>query len=172
MTLFESSQLDAGHVLDGFDCGKSSLNGWLTQQAYRSQAGGHARVQVWTPVDESKVCAYYAICPTEVLRDGDGVPSSVAGGYSRISGFLIARLALDVSLHGAGYGEQFLLDALGLAVAAAEIGGGRLIVVDALDDAAVSFYQRYGFRPVGKRERRLVMKVATAAKALGERWNN
>jgi len=34
------------------------------------------------------------------------------------------------------YGEQLLLDALGKAVAASEIGGGRLIVVDAIDDEA------------------------------------
>jgi hypothetical protein len=61
-------------------------------------------------------------------------------------------------------------DALGKAVAASEIGGGRLIVVDAVDDEAKAFYEHYHFVPVRKRERRLVMKVSTAAKALGERW--
>ncbi|MDT5277773.1 MAG: hypothetical protein QOG95_4705, partial [Mycobacterium sp.] len=59
---------------------------------------------------------------------------------------------------------------LGKAVAASEIGDGRLVVVDALDDEAQSFYEHYHFVPVRKRERRLVMKVSTAAKALGERW--
>ena len=98
------------------------------------------------------------------------VSGSMAGGYSRIPGYLIARLAIDTSLRGQGYGEQLLLDALGKAVAASEIGGGRLIVVDAIDDEAKAFYQHYHFVPVRKRERRLVMKVATAAKALGERW--
>ena len=83
---------------------------------------------------------------------------------------MIARLAIDTSLRGQGYGEQLLLDALGKAVAASEIGGGRLIVVDAIDDEAQSFYEHYHFVPVRKRERRLVMKVSTAAKALGERW--
>ena len=43
-------------------------------------------------------------------------------------------------------------------------------VVDAIDDEAQSFYQHYHFVPVRNRERRLVMKVSTAAKALGERW--
>jgi predicted GNAT family N-acyltransferase len=82
---------------------------------------------------------------------------------------LIARLAIDTSPRGQVYGEQLLFDALGKAVAASEIGGGRLIVVDAIDDAQ-SFYEHYHFVPVRKRERRLVMKVSTAAKALGERW--
>lgn len=167
MTEFESSQLEGAHILAGFDCGKDSLNDWLRSgAATRAHAGGVARVQVWTPPGEHKVCAYFALCPTEVVRADDGVPGSFAGGYSRIPGFLIARLALDTSLIGQGYGEQLLLDALGIAVAAAEIGGGRLIVVDALDDEAAEFYKRYDFVPVRKRERRLVMKVTTAARAL------
>jgi GNAT superfamily N-acetyltransferase len=94
----------------------------------------------------------------------------MAGGYSRIPGYLIARLAIDTSLLGQGYGEQLLLDALGKAVAASEIGGGRLIVVDGIDDEAQSFYEHHHFVPIHNHDRRLVMKVSTAAKALGERW--
>ena len=127
---------------------------------------------VWTPLGESKVCAYFAICPTEVVRKDDGVSGPMAGGYSRIPGYLIARLSIDASLHGQGYGEQLLLDALGKAVAASEIGGGRLIVVDAIYNEAQSFYEHYHFIPVRDRERRLVMKVSTAAKALREHWRD
>ena len=94
---------------------------------------------------------------------------ALAGGYSRIPGYLIARLALDRAIQGKGRGEQLLLDALGRAVAASEIGGGRLIVVDALDEEAQSFYRHFHFVPVTKREGRLVMKVSTAANALGGR---
>jgi hypothetical protein len=69
-------------------------------------------------------------------------------------------------------GAQLLLDALGKAVAAAEIGGGWVVVVDAMDDEAQSFYEHYHFVPVRNRERRLVMKVSTGAAALGERWRD
>lgn len=120
------------------------------------------------PIGEQKVCAYFAICPTEVVRNDDGVSGSLAGGYFRLPGYLIARLAIDASLRGQEYGEQLLLDALGKVVAASEIGGGRLIVVDAIDDEARSCYEHYRFVPVRNRERRLVMKVSTAAKALGQ----
>jgi predicted GNAT family N-acyltransferase len=168
--MFESARLTDAHTLEGFDCGKESLNSWLIAHAHRADSSGVAHVYVWTPLGEQKVSAYFAICPTEVVRNDDGVSGSMAGGYSRIPGYLIARPAIDTSLRGQGYGEQLLLDALGKAVAASEIGGGRLVVVDALDDEAQSFYEYYDFVPVRKRERRLVMKVSTAAKALGERW--
>jgi GNAT superfamily N-acetyltransferase len=169
---FESARLDDDHVLEGFDCGKGSLNTWLIEQARRADISGLAHVYVWTPLGEPKVCAYFAICPTEVVRDEDGLTRSMSGGYSRIPGYLIARLALDRSLSGGGYGEQLLIDAISKAVAASEIGGGRLIVVDALDDEAQRFYEHFDFAPVKNREHRLVMKVATASKALGERWRD
>ncbi len=163
--MFESARLTDAHTLEGFDCGKESLNTWLLAHARRADSSGVAHVYVWTPLS-----AYFAICPTEVLRNDDGVSGSTAGGYCRIPGYLIARLAIDTSLRVQGYGEQLLLDALGKAVAASEIGGGRIIVVDAIDDEAQSFYEHFHFIPVRNRERRLVMKVSTAAKALGERW--
>ncbi|MFY2861881.1 MULTISPECIES: GNAT family N-acetyltransferase [unclassified Mycobacterium] len=170
--MFESARLDDAHTLEGFDCGNESLNSWLIEQARRADSSRVAHVYVWTPHGEPKVCAYFAICPTEIVRKDDGVSGSMAGGYTRIPGYLIARLAIDAALHGQGYGEQLLLDALGKAVAASEIGGGRLVVVDAIDDQAQSFYEHYHFVPVRHRERRLVMKVSTAAKALGERWHD
>jgi predicted GNAT family N-acyltransferase len=165
--MFESARLTEAHALEGFDCGKESLNSWLIANARRADSSGVAHVYVWTPLGEQKVSAYFAICPTEVARTDDGVSGAMAGGYSRIPGYLIGRLAIDTSLRGQGYGEQLLLDALRKAVAASEIGGGRLIVVDAIDDEAQSFYEHYHFVPVKNRERRLVMKVSTAAKALG-----
>ncbi len=168
--MFASTRLNDDHTLEGFDCGKESLSTWLIVHARRANSSGIANVYVWTPLGEQKVVAYFAICPTEVVRNDDGVSGSMADGYSRVPGYLVARLAIDRSLRGQGFGEQLLLDTLGKAVAASEIGGGRLIVVDALDDEAQSFYQHYHFVPIKSRERRLVMKASTAAKALGQRW--
>ncbi len=170
--MFESARLDDDHILEGFDCGREPLNNWLAEHAHRADSSGIAHVYVWTPHGEPKVCAYFAICPTEIVRKDAGVPASMAAGYSRIPGYLIARLAIEATLHGRGYGEQLLLDALGKAVAASEIGGGRLIVVDAIDEEAQSCYEHYHFVPVRNRQRRLVMKVSTAAKALGQRWHD
>ncbi|MGX7005975.1 hypothetical protein [Caballeronia sp. KNU42] len=43
MPLSAPQALDASHVLDGFDCGKTSLNDWLLRQA---QASGSAKTYV------------------------------------------------------------------------------------------------------------------------------
>jgi len=112
-----------------------------------------------------RVVAYYAITPHTVRRDE--VSSSLASGLAVIPGYLLAKLALDQTLHGQGLGGDLLHDALSRLIEAADVASGRLIVVDAIDDTAASFYQKYGFQPVKDNPRRLVIKVATARDALG-----
>lgn len=103
-----AAPLDDDHVLAGFDCGKESLNSWLAERARRAESSGVAHVYVWTPRREPKVCGYFAICPTEVVRKDDGVPWLMDGGYSRTPKYLIARLAIDAAVRGHGYGEQLI----------------------------------------------------------------
>ncbi len=49
---------------------------------------------------------------------------------------------------GTGLGGQLLIDALETVTAAANVAGGRLVVVDAIDERAHGFYARYGFTPI------------------------
>jgi GNAT superfamily N-acetyltransferase len=76
------------------------------------------------------------------------------------------ELELDHSLHGQGLGTQLLLDAVERILAAADLAGGRLIAVDAIDEDGSAFCARHGFRPV-EGSTRLVMKVSSALAALG-----
>jgi len=110
--------------------------------------------------------AYYSIAPTRVTREE--LSRSLAGGESAVPAYLLARLALDSSLHGHGLGGELLFDALDALVDAADRAGGRLIVVDAIDERAASFYQRYGFTPVKGNPHRLVIKVETVRRALNK----
>ena len=107
-----------------------------------------ARTYVWTDGDHSKVLPTRHL-PTEVVREIDGISRTLSGGYSRIPGYLTARLALNASLATGKVWVASPLDAVGKAVTAAETGGGRLdLVVDALDQEAHSFYLKYGFTTV------------------------
>lgn len=58
---------------------------------------------------------------------------------------LLARLAVDRSLQGHGYGRALLADAAVRTLQAAELVGARAMLVHARDDAAAGFYERLGF---------------------------
>jgi len=107
--------------------------------------------------------AYYSVAPTQILREE--ITASQAGGFSTVPAYLLARLALDRTLRGQGLGTELLIDALQAIVDAANTGGGRLIIVDAIDDEAVTFYRHHNFQPIRGSVRRLVMKVTTARQA-------
>jgi GNAT superfamily N-acetyltransferase len=163
VTVYDSEQLTDEHVLDRFECGVTALNTWLVGNALRAQHADNARTYVWTR-DSPEVMAYFTVAPTQVVKEE--LSRGVSGGYTVVPGFLLARLALHRSLLGFGYGVELLVDALTRICAAAEISGGRIIVVDAIDGGAGSFYRHHGFHPVKKTPNRLVMKVATASQYL------
>ena len=165
MIEWTSAPLGEQHDLQAFDCGVTVLNDWLTGHAVSAAKRGTARTYVWTGAEDDHVVAYYAITPHTVTRDE--VSSSLASGFGVVPGYLLAKLALDQTLHGQGLGGDLLHDALIKMVRAADVASGRLIVVDAIDDTAAKFYRRYDFQPVKDNPRRLVIKVATVRAALG-----
>lgn len=166
MTGYRTEQLHHVHEHERFDCGTAPLNDWLLREAHRAQRSDTARSYVWIEEDALAVVGYYAITPTEVLKTE--LSRSLAGGLSVVPGYLLGRLALDRSLHGSGLGGWLLYDALETAVNACELAGGRIIVVDAVDDHAAAFYTHHGFRAVKGNPRRLVLKMSTARAILDE----
>jgi GNAT superfamily N-acetyltransferase len=161
---WHSQSLTEGHDASHFDSGNDSLNRWLAREALRAHRAGISRTTVWTSPGDRSVVAYHAIAPTQVARI-DLPTRSLSAGYSHVPGYLIGRLALDRTLHGQGLGTQLLLDALERIVEAADRAGGRVIVVDAIDDAAHRFYVHHGFHAIEGSDR-LVIKLATAAAIL------
>jgi ribosomal protein S18 acetylase RimI-like enzyme len=78
---------------------------------------------------------------------------------------LLARLALDRTLHGQGLGGALLAEALDRVVVATRTVAARFVVVDALDEGATGFYEHYGFRRIPE-TLRLVQKLSDIAAAL------
>ncbi|MCL1801067.1 MAG: GNAT family N-acetyltransferase [Promicromonosporaceae bacterium] len=137
----------------------------------RAQRAGVSRSTVWmVRGNPAEVIAYYSISPI-VVAAADGLSRKAAGGYSQVPAWLIGRLAVARNFQGRGLGGEVLLDALETIASAASIGGGRLIVVDPIDERASRWYQRYGFVPFGpddtQRQRRQYLPVATAITAIG-----
>jgi GNAT superfamily N-acetyltransferase len=163
---YRSEHLSAEHNLDDFDSGKPALDEWLRRFARHAEAANTGRSFVWVRPDSTAVIAYFALAAHLVRREA--IPKTVGrGSPDAIPAVLVARLALDRSLHGQGLGGQLLLDALERAVDASARAAARLIVVDAIDDAAAGFYHRFGFRPCPD-PHRLVRKTSEVAKALQE----
>lgn len=141
---FVSVSLTPDHDMTRFDCGNEVLNSWLATQALRAQQYRNASTTVW--LDGNRIVAYYSIAPTQI--EPTGLPRSVRDGYSHVPAYVLAKLALDRSLHGRRLGGQLLRDALTVLDAVIERAGGTVIVVDPIDENATSFYLHYRFHQI------------------------
>lgn len=157
-----------GHDLDTFTCGHPTLDTWLREHAHRATRQG-TRTYLLIEDRTAAVVGYYAIAPHLIGRDA--TPRRIGrGAPQQIPAILLAKLALHQRLHGQGLGADLLVHALTTIVTAGRAAGGRLIVVDAVDDNAASFYRANDFQPTPEARHRLILRLSTVAKALGLPW--
>lgn len=135
--------LAATHLLDGFNCGESSLDDWLRRRALTNHLNGASRTFVVVDPDQC-VFGYYALAAGAVAHHywhwirrnmPDPVPVMV-----------LARLAVDARVRGTKLGAALLQDAVTRVRSVAENAGVRALLVHALNERAKQFYEYYGFR--------------------------
>lgn len=150
-------RLDDSHDLNGFDCGNDELDGWLRRHALAVQAMDTARTFVLVVGPE--VLGYFSLTMGSVQRRN--APAKLVRGLPRypVGVVLLARLAVHRDIQGRGLGGRLLAHALRKALTAGEAAAARLVVVDAVDDNAVGFYQRHGFIAVPEHPHRLYRRT-------------
>lgn len=150
-------RLDETHDLDDFQSVNSELDSWLQRHGVAAQQMDSARTFVL--VRAVRVVGYFSLTMGSVLRTE--APARLVRGLPSypVGMVLLARLAVDQSEQGQGVGSLLLAEALRKAVAAGEAAAARLIVVDAIDDRAVRFYQAHGFVAVPDHPRRLFLRL-------------
>ena len=133
------------HDRSAFDCGVPALNDYLKKYALQNQTKHAARTYVATR--GNRIVGYYSLAYGSVSLEE--APQNVKSGLPRhpIPVILLARLAVDSTEQGHGLGAALLKDALLRTIQAAEIAGLRAMLVHAKDDAAKSFYEKFGFEP-------------------------
>ena len=150
-------RLGAAHDLSGFRSGNDALDTWLRDHALAAQRMDSARTFVL--MQQGEVVGYFGLTMGSVLR-ADAPRRLVRGlpGYP-VGVAVLARLAVDERHQGEGLGGLLLAEALRKAVTAGEAAAARLVVVDAIDDAAVRFYAHHGFLAVPEHPLRLYRRI-------------
>jgi predicted N-acetyltransferase YhbS len=161
---FVSEALSEEHDLTSFESGHRALDDWLRRSARHAERMRTARTFVWHAGDH-RVLAFFSLAAHLVVR-AEMPRRIVHGSPDTIPAVLLARLALDRTLHCQGLGGELLWDALSRAVAASRLAAARVVVVDAIDAVAARFSQHHGFVPVPGNPHRLVQKISDVAAAI------
>jgi len=147
---------------DSFDCGKVDLNDYLKKYARQNNDNNISRAFVAIG-DDPQVFGYYCISTANI--EFEELPGEVSEGLPKypVPAALIGKLACDQSTRGQGLGARLLIDALQRIVTTSEEMGIKVILVDAIDDEAMRFYQHYGFIPLPGHKMKLFLPIETAA---------
>jgi GNAT superfamily N-acetyltransferase len=135
------------HDRTGFDCSVPALNDYLRQRAGQHQRDGIATTHVLIDDLQSfRILGYCSLSAAQLyLHDLHEEDRRRLPAYP-VPAMRMGRLAVSSAEQGKGYGQLLLGHAVNLALSVRHTMGIRVLVVDAKDIQAASFYERYGFR--------------------------
>ena len=137
------------HDISQFNSGDSGIDTWLRSKAHLNEAKGGARTYVIC--EGARVVGFYSLAASAVERRR--LSSRVSRNMPEpVPVIMLGQLAVDTRHQGMGLGAGLLADAVRRSLAAANLIGARAVVVQAVNERAKSFYERFGFRPFSDRE--------------------
>ncbi len=154
--------LGSRHDRAAFSCGEPALDAYLHRQAGQDMRRGVSRVFVATFEDPAEIAGFYTLSACTV--EARNLPKELARKLPKhpLPAALIGRLAVGLRYQAQGLGKCLLMDALMRAMSASVSIGIFAVVVDAKNDKAVSFYEKYGFEAFPDVSKRLFIPLRTA----------
>ena len=160
---FRLEPLGGEHDRSSFRCGEDALDRYFQTQATQDIRRHIANCFVAVETVTSNIAAYYTISTASIpLVDLPPDETRRLPRYPTVQAVRIGRLAVDKRFQGRGLGPALLADAASRALKSD--AAAFTLLVDALNDQAVAFYQRFGFRRLASQPRTLFLPLATAQK--------
>ena len=137
--------LNKSHEREGFNCGSVALNQFLQRTARQHIQKGLSRTFVLVESKQpSVIIGFFTLSLCEVRVDC--LPPRWAKKYpSVVPGVKLARLAVSLKWQKQGIGGILLVEGMRRASVIAENAGVIGLFVDAKDQKAKAYYERYGF---------------------------
>jgi GNAT superfamily N-acetyltransferase len=117
-----------------------------------------------TDAGRDRIAGYVSLAAASVVRESVVQIDALWGlGRFPIQAIVVARLAVDSRVQGQGLGAYLFEHALGMTLSLARSGpvAFRLLVTDAIDRRARSFYERFGLAALSETDPcRMVLDLA------------
>jgi ribosomal protein S18 acetylase RimI-like enzyme len=156
--------LSTDHDRASFSCGEPALDVYLQRQASQDVKRRVAQVFVLPGDAPRRIDGYYSLSAASFGKAE--LPHELAKRLPHypVPAVVLGRLAVDRARQGRGIGETLLIDAARRVLRASAAIAVYAILVDAKDDRAQAFYERYGFRRFATLPRRLFLPLDTFEK--------
>jgi ribosomal protein S18 acetylase RimI-like enzyme len=148
-----------------FCCDEDALDRYFKVQATQDIRRHIANCFVAIENATGEIGAYYTLSSASIpLVDLPMDETKKLPRYPTVPAVRIGRLAVDRKFQGRGLGAALLADAAARTLRAD--AAAFALLVDAKNEQAVAFYQRFGFRTLASQPRTLFLALETARKCL------
>jgi predicted GNAT family N-acyltransferase len=137
----------SNHIRDLFSCDEESLDNYIRRGVSQDIKRRIAAVYVLTDEPDNEVLGYYTLSSYTI--EITALEESFTRKFPRyplLPATLLGRLAVDENQKGKGFGQLLLLDSMKRSLAISKDIASLALVVDALNEKALSFYLKYGFK--------------------------
>ncbi|HWB85197.1 MAG TPA: hypothetical protein VG675_13715 [Bryobacteraceae bacterium] len=153
-----------------FDCGVPALNEYLQRFARQNHESGVAKTFVAVgPVAPAVILGYYTVSPGAIAFAKAPAALTRKLGCYEVPVFRLGRLAVSRVVRGRAFGGDLLLAASERVIAVAREVGGVALAIDAKDDRAAGWYERFGALRLLDDPLKLVLPLDTIRSVLEQR---
>ena len=139
-----------------FDCGRTALDNWFRQHAWRNHVSGASRVNVLQDTEAGKIVGFVTLSAAQIERAF--LPRARQRNQPNpLPATLLGQLAIDRNYQGRGLAADLLSFGLRTALNAAASVGSVGVITHPLDDELRAFYARWGFQDLPFDPRRAMM---------------
>ena len=170
--MYRLEPLSHAHAREAFDCGSEPLNLYLKHTARQHSQRGISRtfVLVKEGAPEPKAILGYFTLNICQLKS-EVLPERMARKLPReVSGIKLGRLAVSKAVQRTGLGQLLLATAMRKVLDVFESAGGVGLFVDAKDQTAKAYYERFGFVSLSDNPLQMFLPIETVR--LGARANS
>jgi predicted GNAT family N-acyltransferase len=154
MLSYDIVPFEKKHVRTNFDCGIPALNQYLLLRAGQDVRKNYSSLFVAAQDGTDKILGYYTLSNASVPLINFPEPERRnLPKYRDVPAIRLGRLAVDISAQGKGVGVKMLGNAFIRCMS--NVSAWAVMVVDAKDAKARSFYLKYGFLSLADDELRL-----------------
>lgn len=160
--------LEKHHDRKAFSCGNKQLDRYLHDLATQDKKRNIAISYVIVERERKKIIGYYTLSMSSINLES--LPQNLVKKlpkYPIIGVALIGRLAVALDYKGYGWGKLLMMDALDKSLQVSKTTGCFAVVVDAIDDEAVKFYQRFDFQAFPDKPYKLFRTMNNIAQTFG-----
>lgn len=163
MALIVPSLDKAVHDRAAFDCGEPALDEFLKSKAAQHQARRVSRTFVLTDsAQPRRILGYYSLSNSQIAREQLSDEEAKALPRHPVPAVRLARLAVGRSEQGQRLGQWLLMDAIKRCALVGQQSGVYALVVDAKNEEAKRFYERFGFVAIAGYPQVLYLPLETA----------